>query len=209
MTTPRPSRSWPRGLVLALAGLGAAVTAFATSVIPPDFDQLVNESDYVVRAVVKSVASEYRPEGSGNTIITKVTLDVKEVLSGNPPSPLVLQMLGGTVGDDTLVVQGSPRFKVGDEDILFIKNNGTAISPLLAMMHGRYPILRDPATGRLYVARNNHTPLHSTAEISTPLPESGAVQRSALRTDDAMTPEEFGQRVRSAHNPAYVHKALN
>ena len=45
-------RRWLAGAV----GFGAFLAcAFGTSVIPPNFEQLVNESDYIVRAVVKSV----------------------------------------------------------------------------------------------------------------------------------------------------------
>jgi hypothetical protein len=180
----------------------------ATTVIPPDFDQLVNDSDYIVRAVVKSVDSEYQTTTSGGKkIVTKVALDVKEVIAGTPPANVVLEILGGRVGDERMVVEGAPTFKVGDEDILFVRGNGHTIVPLVAMMHGRYPILREAATGRRYVARENKQPLVDTAEISQPIStkaNAAAIKAPAKAASQAMTPEDFIQRIKSAVNPRYV-----
>src|ERR1019366_6473746 len=106
------------------AFLAGVLPAWCTSVVPPDFSQLVNESDYIVRAVVKSVTSEWRENQGGRHIFTFVELDVREVIAGTPPQPLILEMLGGKVGNEELAVAGAPKFKVGDEDILFIQGNG-------------------------------------------------------------------------------------
>ncbi len=179
----------------------------ATTVIPPDFDQLVNDSDYIIRAVVKSVDSEYQTtNGGGKKIVTKVALDVKEVIAGTPPKDVVLEMLGGRVGDERMVVEGAPTFKVGDEDILFVRGNGHTIVPLVAMMHGRYPILREAGTGRQYMARDNRMPLTATAEIAQPITkaEAATAKAPAKAASQAMTPEEFIQQIKSAVNPRYV-----
>lgn len=179
----------------------------ATTVIPPDFDQLVNDSDYIVRAVVKSVDSEYQTTTSGGKkIVTKVALDVREIIAGTPPANLVLEILGGRVGNERMVVEGAPTFKVGDEDILFVRGNGHTIVPLVAMMHGRYPIMREAATGRRYVARENKVPLTDTAEISQPISNVhvAAPKAPAKAASRAMTPEDFIQRIKSAVNPRYV-----
>jgi hypothetical protein len=178
---------------------------WATTVIAPDFDHLVNESDYIIRAVVKSVTSEYRTSAHGKKIITKVALDVREVVAGTPPAEVVLEILGGKVGDEQMVVEGAPRFKVGDEDILFVRGNGHTVVPLVAMMHGRYPIMREAATGRKYMARDDKVPLADTAEVAQPMAEGAvATQRAAKAPAQAMTPEEFIQHVKAAVNPSYV-----
>src|SRR6185369_11749113 len=104
------------------AGLLLLNPGRATSVIAPDFDGLVHGADYVVRAVVKSVTSEYRVTPQGRAIFTKVELQVLETITGTPPSPLVLELLGGTVDGVTMRVEGTPQFHVGDEDILFVQN---------------------------------------------------------------------------------------
>lgn len=188
-----------------LCFLLAALVGWATTVIPPDFGELVNESDYIIRATVTSVNSEFRTEGAGKVIVTKVALDVKEVVAGTPPANVVLEILGGRVGDEEMTVQGAPRFKVGEEDILFVRDNGRTIVPLVAMMHGRYPVLEDPVTGRRYMARDNLAPLTDTAEVSQPAEEGASGKLKAAKTArDALTPEQFVQRIKSAVNPRHV-----
>jgi len=190
-------------LVLSLGVL--PIFVFATSVVPPDFPQLVNESDYIVHAVVKSVTSEWREKQGHRHIFTLVELDVREVISGSPPQPLILEILGGRVGDEEMVVSGVPRFQVGDEDILFIQGNGQNICPLFAIMHGRYPILKEKDTGREYVARSNTVPLQDTAEVGLPMSEgsAAALQLRLKNISQALTPADFARRIKITVNPAY------
>ncbi len=183
-----------RGLLSVVLSFALAASASrATTVIPPEFTQLVNGSDCIVRAVVKRVSSVKKARARGVVIFTEVDLEVVEVIAGNPPAKLTLEMLGGQVGQEELIVQGAPKFQVGDEDILFVSGNGRNLSPLCGMMHGRYPILKDAATGRAYVARSNHVPLHDPSEVSLPMTEGRAagLQRRALSTAGALTPEDF------------------
>lgn len=196
---------WGRVLGMCAFALGLACSGGATTVIAPEFSELVNESDYVVRAVVKSVRSEFASPGS-KTIVTYVELDVKEVIAGKPPSPLVLRMLGGTVGDKRMVVSGAPEFVTGDEDILFISGNGRVFNPLTALMHGRYPVARDKVTGRGYVMRNNRAPLTDTAQVNEGMDharERAEAQggRRAIDLSEAMSPEEFAAKIRAARRP--------
>ena len=192
-------------LLACLAVFLGTASVSATSVVPPDFFQLVNESDYIVRAVVKSVTSDWREVQGHRHIFTFVELDVREVISGQPPQPLILQMLGGRVGNDELTVSGVPQFGVGDEDILFIQGNGQNICPLFAIMHGRYPVMKEKGTGREYITRSDRVPLHDTAEVALPIAEgsAAALQLRMKNTAQALTPAQFIQRVRIAVDPAY------
>jgi hypothetical protein len=194
----------PRFLSVILAFLVPVLSARATTVIPPEFPELVNQADYVVRAVVKSVTSEWRETGGQRSIFTLVELDVKEVIAGSPPQPLVLQLLGGRVGEEELRIAGAPKFKIGDEDILFVQGNGRNAFPLVAIMHGRYPVLKETGTGRQYVARSNHTPLQDTAEVALPIVEGQAapVQQRRSSPASALTPAEFVQRIKAAVDPS-------
>lgn len=179
-----------------------ALAGRATTVVPPDFPQLVSSSDYIVRAVVKSVTSvkKSRAPGRSAKIFTEVQLQVTEVIAGTAPADLTLEMLGGRVGEQELTVEGAPQFKVGDEDILFVSGNGKNLSPLRGMMYGRYPILKDAATGRAYVARADHAPLRNTAEVSVPLGEQAAVSQRSAQSSAAtpLSPEEFIRQIKSA-----------
>jgi len=186
-----------RHLLWALLVFGLAVMGRTTTVNPPEFARLVNESDYVIRAVVKSVRAELTVLPNGRQIHTYVELDVQEVIAGTPPSPLVLRLLGGQVGDVEMVLQGAPKFHEGEEHILFVKGNGRMAFPLLGIMHGQYPIRREAGTNRKYVARSDGVPLLSTTEVSRPL-SAGEVspQQQQARAAQALTPDQFAQQIR-------------
>lgn len=179
--------------------LCCALTVHATSVKPPSFDELVNGADYVVRARVTAVEAVATPRPGGRPRIhTRVTLEVIETIAGTAPSPLVLTLLGGKVGDVELRVEGVPEFAVGDEDVLFVHGNGRTFFPLYAVMHGRYRIRKDEA-GRDYIARSNDVPMADVAEVALPMTEGGAagLQRKFKAKSEALTPAVFAEQIRS------------
>ncbi len=193
----------PRWLAV-LSLLALIPAARATTVIAPDFDSMVGSSDYIVRATVMSVTSAWRdnPDQPGRRYIgTLVTLDVKEVIKGTPPSPLILDLVGGRVGDQELTIEGAPKFTAGQESILFIKGNGRQIIPLVGMSHGIYPVRRDKRTGQDQVMRSNGKLLYNEQEVS--LPES-ALSSTPARDPKArpLSATEFADRIRkSVKNP--------
>lgn len=186
-------------LVTCLVLMGG--TLRATSVVPPSFSELVNGADYVVRAKVKSVASEVINRNGRDRIYTKVELEVLEVIAGMPPTPLVLTMLGGRVGDRAMTIEGAPEFVVGAEDILFIRDNGKAVYPLYAMMHGQYPLLKEEkGAKRAYVNRSNLVPLLSTDEVAQPMAQGTTAERLRRLRDPsgALSPEDFIKAIKHA-----------
>ena len=173
--------------------------AQATTVIPPEFEELATRSDYVVRGRVVATNAEIRIKGSGKKIFTRVEVEVLEVIQGTPPVQLILECLGGRVGDEELIVGGAPSFVVGEESILFVSGNGRALCPLYAMSYGFYPIKDEGATKRRYVARGNQVPLENVAEIAQPLLEGDAAeaQRRGKRAALALSPDDFAQKIKS------------
>lgn len=183
---------------LALPALLPAPLA-ATTVIAPSFDRMVDTSDYIVRATVKSIESDWRPnpdKPGSHYIGTRVELEVHEVIKGNPPSPLVLEVVGGRVGDKELIVSGAPKFTVGQQSILFVKGNGRRIVPLVGMTHGKYNVRKNKKTGREEVVRSDGQLLFHEAEVAVPTPVAKATLSS--RTDELpLTPAEFSDRIRT------------
>lgn len=173
--------------------------AGATTVVPPEFPELVQGSDYIVHARVTGVRTEMRVRGARELPYTLVDLEIIEVVAGTPPEPLVLTLLGGRVGDRELVVEGAPRFAVGDEDVLFVSGNGRNIHPLYGMMHGRYPVTTD-ANGTKQMRRSNKALLRDVSEVRQPLAESPAAKAApqAASAPSALTPGEFIARIRAA-----------
>lgn len=181
-------------LVLALGVLSPR--SFATTVVPPSFDSLVSQADFVVRAVVKSKTSEWRTDSGGRHIITKVTFDVREIIKGQPTLPLVLQMLGGTIGQKTMVVEGAPAFNMGEDDILFVHGNGTQFVPLVAIMYGQFLVMRDTATGQDVVHRSNGSALYDVNDVAQPMTAATAARSSGPRP---LTATQFSEKVRASH----------
>lgn len=190
---PSPPR-WLALLVLPLL----LVCAQATTVIAPSFDRLVEGSDYIVRATVKAISSDWRdnPAKPGSRYIgTRVKLDVSEVIKGSPPSPLVLELVGGKVGDEELTVNGAPRFVVGQETVVFVKGNGRQIIPLVGMMHGKYDVRKNKKTGREEMVRSDGQLLFHENEVVLSTASARASQLSQT-TAQPLSPAEFATRIR-------------
>jgi hypothetical protein len=175
---------------LALTTLGRA-----TSVIPPSFPELVNEADAIYRGRVTDIQARRTTAPDGTVIIkTHVTLVIERTLKGEQRSEITLDFLGGTIGDESLVVTGMPKFNLGASEYVFVQRNGRQFCPLVAMGHGRYRLARDPAAARDYIARDNGTPITDPAEIELPLialptPVRAASAASAITR--ALSPEAF------------------
>jgi hypothetical protein len=176
-----------------------APVAFATTVTPPQFSELVAGADYIVRARVTALEAQVteRP-GQPPLIYTRVTLEVIETIAGQPPASPVLTVLGGRAGGHELRVEGVPEFSVGQEEVFFVYGNGRVFYPLYAAMHGRFPIKRDSA-GREYVVRANGVQLDDVAEVALPMVEGSAaqLQQRRKRTSTALSPQDFIQRIRT------------
>ena len=169
--------------VLALAAFAAGIAGFpsarATSVIPPTFPELVAEADAIVRGRVTDIAVRRTAAPDGTPIIkTFVTFAVERTLKGADRREVTLEFLGGTVGEESLVVTGMPRFERGAADYLFIERNGVQFCPLVAVRHGRYRLLRD-AGGREFIARDNSVPLTDVAQVVLPLVDLPSALRAA------------------------------
>jgi hypothetical protein len=151
--------------VCVLLGLTPLVPLSATTVDPPDFATLVKKADVIFRGKVTAVRCAWVGEGNRRHIRSYVSFEVLKVLKGSPSTPFVMEMLGGTVDDETMAVAGAPAFKPGERSLLFVQNNGTQFVPLVGIMHGRFPIMSDPVTGEDRVLKHDGSPLTGTDEI--------------------------------------------
>ena len=192
----------------ALIGLSlmlASGWARATTVEPPSFDELVNQSDFVVRAVVKSVVAENRlmPSGS-HTIFSKVELEVTEVIAGSAPTTVVLTVLGGTFEGRELAIEGAPKFTPGDDAIFFVQGNGKQIYPLVRMMFGLYPVMKEGSTGREYMMRSDGEPLVDVSQVSREMPASSSSAQLNRQIARAVSPAEFVTKIRAAARESHL-----
>jgi hypothetical protein len=169
-------------LVVLVLALGLVRPGIATTVIPPSFDDLVDQSDVIFQGTATQVKSEWVGEGSERHIMTYVTFTVEDALKGNPGRTYTLRTFGGTVDGETMAVADAPKFEVGNKDILFVQNNGSQVVPLVGIMHGRFRIRQDE-TGRAIVATNEGEPVRSVARLGKP--------KGANETEPTLTPDQF------------------
>lgn len=115
-----------------------------------------------------------------------------EWIAGSAQEPITLDFLGGRVGDEEMIVEGMPRFVAGDEDILFVRGNGHTISPVYAMMYGRYSVSTDQVNGKKHLIGADGLPLTDVRKIGGP--RAGAAGGSPVALSD--TPLEPGEFIR-------------
>src|SRR5206468_10268914 len=122
--------------ILLLAIIAVALGPMtATTVIPPTFEQLVQQAELIFQGTVTDVRSAWEGEGAQRHIDTYVTFQVDNSLKGKPGDSYTIRVLGGTVGDETMEVTCAPKFQVGERQILFVEHNGQQFVPLVGIMH--------------------------------------------------------------------------
>jgi hypothetical protein len=154
-----------RSFVLAASALLSIAAVLATTVIPPTFDELVGQAETIFEGTVTDVQSQWAGEGGQRHIVTFVTFKVNDVIKGEPGQSYTLRMLGGTIGDTTMEVTDTPKFKQGDRDIVFVENNGRQFVPLVGIMHGRFRVQKDEQSGADRVATNSGKPVGDLARL--------------------------------------------
>jgi hypothetical protein len=138
------------------------------------------QSVFVGRTI--DVRSRWVSTPSGRAIVTVVTFDVVRTLKGELGARTQLELLGGTVGEYRMEIPGVPKFRVGDEDVLFVDERGQPVSPVVGFMHGRFRVLEDAGTGRRSVARYNFEPLADVKDVgaATPAPRVPSARALSL-----------------------------
>lgn len=170
-------------LALLAALLVASTSLYATTVIPPSFDELVSRAEVIFQGSVTDLRSQWVGEGAQRHIVTYVTFKVDDAIKGSPGATYTMRMLGGTVDGQTMEVSDSPKFKIGDHDFLFVEHNGTQFIPLVGIMHGRFRIEREQ-NGREIVATNSGEPLSDVASL-------GKEEHGVSSEKPALSPAQF------------------
>lgn len=187
MKTPRP-------LLAGFCTFLAACALQATTVIPPTFDELVSRAELIFQGTVTDVNSQWTGEGGQRHIVSYVTVQVEDTLKGDPGASFTLRMLGGTVGDETMEVSDSPKFKSGDREILFVEHNGQQFIPLVGIMHGRFHVQRDVQTGADLVLSNEGQPVTDLAQLGKDIHAGG---NSANDAAPALNTADFKSAIRA------------
>lgn len=157
-----------------LAVVSFAQLVFATTVISPTFDELVDEAQVVFLGEVAAKRSRWAEEPLGRAIITDITFRVEDVFKGDAPSHVVLEFLGGSLEGYEFRVSELTDFAIGDRDVLFLESREQRPSPLVGMNYGRFNVKRSGLRGPDTVADFEGQPLVSIQQIGAPEPDTDA-----------------------------------
>ena len=172
-------------LPLTLIAIGF-VRVSATIVVPPTFEQLVQQAELIFQGTVTDVRSVWEGEGAQRHIDTYIRFQIDENVKGNATSSYTIRVLGGTVGDETMEVTDSPKFKVGDREILFVEHNNEQFVPLVGINHGHFRVQRDEQTGRDIMMNGDGEPVRDLSQLGH--------NEEAATTDDvrqAISPDDL------------------
>lgn len=191
-------RNW---LPIAILAAASALPAQASSVLSVDFQQLSRLARHVVSGTVTAVEAE---EDSTGYIYSNVTINVRRA------APLQLQgreytfrMLGGETESKRLMIQGMPRFAVGDRVALFLNDKPSEVfGPTVGLWQGVFFVETDPTTGQDVILNAERRPILSVQQNrlvrGQPLPK-GEVAAKALSAEgggSALSADRFFQEVR-------------
>ena len=121
----------------------SAVPAFATVVLPADFDTVVTESGVIVHGRVVDVRSDVT--GPRRAIESFVTVAVIESLKGAPGTTVTFRVPNGQVGRYRRILVGAPAFAEGDEVVVFLQGRPPAMPTLFGLSQGVYRVTRNAA----------------------------------------------------------------
>jgi hypothetical protein len=170
-------------LLVAALVAGLPPVAEATTFKRMDLDELAAAASVIAR--VRCVAAESRWEAGH--IWTFTTFEVVEPLKGAVQGRLTVRLVGGKVGHLISTVDGAPRFRPGEDAVLFLEPAQRGEMTVVSWAQGTFRIARD-AAGRENVTQD--TSGVGLFNAATRKFESGGVRHMPLT--------EFRQRVTEA-----------
>jgi hypothetical protein len=189
-------RTLVAGALAATANLSLP-QAHASSAMPLSLRQITQSAALIADATVRSVTSYWATPSGAQTLRTKVTFTVNQALKGDPGPTFTLEFLGGTVGEQSLTVEGVPQFQPGERYILFSESPDKAVvCPILGLDQGALRVIHDQESNADRMFRHWGQPVNAQENFASRRPAvAGVTTRDYLRTAD--TVEEFLARVRA------------
>jgi hypothetical protein len=170
ITRRRPAAvsAGPAAGFAALACLVLVSPAGATTLRRMDLPDLVRDADRVVHA--RAVDKDVFWDPTGTQIQTDTTFEVIDEAKGQGPKRLVVNMLGGQMGQVEMFAEGTPTFDVGDEVVLFTSPRPDGKKNLVGFSQGYMKVFEN-ASGQKYAT--GMVPMSVTVlDTSGPQPRS-------------------------------------
>lgn len=137
---------------ICLIGFGLLLPPLARSTMLAQLSltQLVSSARAIVYAEVISTHSQWHD----GEIWTVTTLRVVENWKGNSPAQIDVCMIGGSVGRITSYVPGAPRFRVGEQTVLFLEPTRDGTMSITAWGEGTFRVHLDAGTNEKRVTQD-------------------------------------------------------
>jgi len=117
--------------------------ARATMLMRMTLAQMANAAQEIVRA--QCVAN--RTAWDQGEIWTFTTFRVEETWRGAANGQITVRLLGGRTGQITSIVSGVPRFRTGEEVVLFLQRTSRGDFSIVSWEQGTFRIRRNSASG--------------------------------------------------------------
>ena len=128
--------------------------AKSTTLAPLSLAQLTASAANVVHAECTGNQALWRD----GEIWTVTSFHVLENWKGKSPQEIQVWMIGGRAGPITSYVPGAPRFRIGEETVLFLEpvapGSFTGVLSIAAWGEGTFRIRRDPRTFEMRVTQD-------------------------------------------------------
>lgn len=128
----------------------ASVAAHATTLARMSLAKMSQTARTIVRA--RCLANE--TAWDAGEIWTFTSFQVEETWGGSVPSRIVVRLLGGKVGNLTSTVSGVPRFRPGEEVVLFLEPTAKGDFSVVSWEQGTFRIGRNKLTGEEFVSQD-------------------------------------------------------
>ncbi len=119
---------------------GTATNARATVMVEVAFDRLARESDVIVHGRVLRTGSRLVMDANGAMPHTLTELDVFEPIKGDVGARLVIDEIGGEVQGRGTWIAGTPRYRGGEECIVFLRALPDGSYRTYAMAQGHFEV---------------------------------------------------------------------
>jgi hypothetical protein len=101
---------------------------------------MIAEAELIVEGKVVEVTSRWSENRT--TIYTDVTLGDLNVVHGEVArDTLTLRFEGGEIDGFRVEVLGAPSFDLGERELLFVRANNVAVSPVVGVYQGRFKVI--------------------------------------------------------------------
>lgn len=157
-----------RPLALAAVLLLVPLAADATVLRAIDFEDKVDHADAIV--IGECIAQSSRYDQSRDWVLTSSTFRVEKTIKGLPSQEITIVTPGGTAGHIAHEVIGVPRFRKGDQNLLFVRNS-SAGPTVLYFEQGAYRVEKDDRGDRIVRPMMSTPMLVSTGRGDSTVPE--------------------------------------